>query len=1526
MADTTSTTQFKADISQLKSAMQAAQRQVRLASSEFQKASAGLDDWSSSATGLQAKIKQLNSTLSAQKKQVELANEEWEKTVKVYGENSAEADRAKMKLNGYEAAVAKTEKQLNQYTQELKDCEEGTGRFADETEDLDTAVSQVSDGFTTMKGVLANLVADGIRLAIDAVKELGRETLQAGMDFESGMAQVAAVSGASSEELELLTEKAKEMGAKTKFSATESAEAFNYMAMAGWSVEDMLDGIEGLMNLAAASGSDLATTSDIVTDALTAMGYSASDAGRLADVMAAASSNANTNVEMMGQTFQYAAPIIGALGYNMEDAAVQIGLMANAGIKGEKAGTALRSILTRLSAPPKECADAMEELGISMTDSEGNMKSLDEIMGDLRKAFNELNETEQTSYAKHIAGQEAMSGLLAIVNAAPADYEKLTKAVNESSGAAEKMADTMNDTVEGQLTLLKSQIEGIQIQIYEKLTPALRDGLDKVSETLEGIDWGKVGDKLGDFAAKAIDLFVKIIDNADGIIEVVKSIGTVLVATFVINKIAGFAQMIAGLVTTFRTLKTATDAATTSQKLLNLAQAVTPIGAITAAVAGLATGLIYFMGKTDETKEKLATLTEFEQEQVDKVYELSQAYNELSQARDEQVAGINAEFQHYEDLATELDGLVDANGRVKEGYEDRVNFILTTLNEAVGTEMELVDGVIQNYQDEKAAIEQLIETKKAEAILSANEEAYTTAIQNRDEALQNYITTQGIYAQNKSDLAAAEEKYQNAMSMTSTEYAKLHGLESDLGTASRLLANEQSALADELSAAQGAVGESRRAMQLAEDTYVGYQSTIQNYEGLSSAIISGDADKINAALTNMQYNFITAETGTRESLERQVRDMEANYKNLQAAVDSGSEVVTKEMVDEAKGMVEASKKELDKFGTEGKKSVDEGMREYTSAMKAKKGEVVDASKEVTEAGAKKMDDPKAFKKSGENNGQGYIDGLLNKQSSINSTAGNLGTGSINKLNDAIDAHSPSKKTTNSGEYFGQGFINGMNNKASAIYQKAYELGQKAVKAIREAQQEGSPSKLTFISGVNFSQGYINGIASMQGELQKTVKKMTTVALKQAMTLDNFDFSKSAQNAADYLSKELSDKTTYMINKANNDISKALNELQTDIDNLTAEKAEQTKYYDERINGISDEDIKAKLKREKAKVEAYYDDLIAEQKKVKEDYQTASSEMIKEFTTAVNEYSSQAQQLINDTINGVSNRYQEKYDALIDKQNSLISKLKSAGDLFEISGAGIMTVNDINEQTKQIKEYTAKLAEIKKKVSADLFDEIASYDMKEGSAFIDRLLALSDADLKAYSQAYDEKMSVAEKLSESIYKSDFDTVAKDYKNELNKAFKDLPKQLETIGNDTMKGFVEGLTKNTDYMTDQVQDFVASMVETFKDELKIKSPSRVMMAIGDFTGEGFVDGLKNTINNIKKTAKSMAETVATPLSSIKSNMGSMKAAVGDSKGLTSQTTNVVNNYNLTQNNISPKSLSALETYQARRQQLAMVKAMT
>lgn len=303
---------------------------------------------------------------------------------------------------------------------------------------------------------------------------LGTAAVKITSDFESAMSKVSAISGATGGDLDALNKKAQEMGAKTKFSATESAEAFTYMAMAGWKTEDMLSGIDGIMSLAAADGLDLATTSDIVTDALTAFGLSASDSGHFADVLAKASSNANTNVSMLGESFKYAAPIAGALGYSAEDTATALGLMANAGIKGSQGGTALRGSLTRLIKPTDDAAALMEQYGLSMTNADGSMKSLGEVMNMLRDKLGGLTEAEQAQVAAQIFGQEAMSGMLAIINASDSDYAKLTDAIYDADGAAQQMADTMLDNLSGQLTLLKSALEGLAIQFGEILTPYIK--------------------------------------------------------------------------------------------------------------------------------------------------------------------------------------------------------------------------------------------------------------------------------------------------------------------------------------------------------------------------------------------------------------------------------------------------------------------------------------------------------------------------------------------------------------------------------------------------------------------------------------------------------------------------------------------------------------------------------------------------------------------------------------------------------------------------------------------------------------------------------------------------------------------------------------------------------------------------------------------------------------------------------------------------------------------------------------------
>jgi TP901 family phage tail tape measure protein len=332
------------------------------------------------------------------------------------------------------------------------------------------AGKQIQNAGKTISSVGSTLTT-AITLPIAGVATAAVKTAA---DFEAAMSEVGAISGATSEDMKILTNKAKEMGATTAFSASESAEAMKYMAMAGWKTADMTEGIAGIMNLAAASGEDLAATSDIVTDGLTAFGMAAKESGRFADVMAATSSNANTNVALMGETFKYCASTAGAMGYSIEDISVAIGIMGNAGIKGSMAGTTLKNTIANLAKPTDAQAAMMQKLGISLTDSSGNMKSFAEVMQNLRSSFAGLSETEKAAAATTIAGKESMAGLLTIVNASAEDFDKLTAAINGSSGSAEEMAAKMLDNLKGQLTLLKSALEGIAITIGDKLLPYIK--------------------------------------------------------------------------------------------------------------------------------------------------------------------------------------------------------------------------------------------------------------------------------------------------------------------------------------------------------------------------------------------------------------------------------------------------------------------------------------------------------------------------------------------------------------------------------------------------------------------------------------------------------------------------------------------------------------------------------------------------------------------------------------------------------------------------------------------------------------------------------------------------------------------------------------------------------------------------------------------------------------------------------------------------------------------------------------------
>lgn len=429
---------------------------------------------------------QLTSKISSQESELKKLKQDYVNVVLEQGKGSAEAQNLKSKISSLNTELQANKTRLNtaeDALEEFKDGEEEAGKGAIKMGDLIKA-NVISD--VIMSGL--KKVADLMMSCARKVWDFAKESIKVGASFEAGMSQVSAISGATGDDLDRLTAKAQEMGAKTKFTATESAEAFKYMAIAGWRTEEMLDGISGVMNLAAASGEDLGRVSDIVTDNITALGLSSKDTDEFVNLLARTVTGTNTNVEQLGEAYKYCATTAGALGYEAKDVSLALGLMADSGLKGSQAGTALRSVMSRLAADTNGARSTLEELGVQVINQDGSMRSLGEVITDIRPAFDKLTESQKAETAEIIAGKTGMSGLLAIANSTPATFEKVTAALDNTAVTAESMANTMIDNLDGAITILKSSLEGFRITLFQQIDEPLKEVVKEATGSLNNLN------------------------------------------------------------------------------------------------------------------------------------------------------------------------------------------------------------------------------------------------------------------------------------------------------------------------------------------------------------------------------------------------------------------------------------------------------------------------------------------------------------------------------------------------------------------------------------------------------------------------------------------------------------------------------------------------------------------------------------------------------------------------------------------------------------------------------------------------------------------------------------------------------------------------------------------------------------------------------------------------------------------------------------------------------------------------------
>lgn len=935
-------------------------------------------------------------------------------------------------------------------------------------------------GSITAKGMKAATVAiTGTAAALGGV---AAAAIKVGSDFESQMSRVKAISGATGEEFEQLKEQAMQLGADTSFSASQAAEGMENLAAAGFTTSEIMNAMPGLLNLAAASGEDLASSSDIAASTLRGFGLAASDAAHVADVLAANANRTNSSVADTGEAMKYIAPLARAAGLSLEETAAAIGIMANAGVNGSQAGTSLRGALSRLSKPTKDMSEAMDELGISFYDSNGKMKSLTEQVGMLRQATEGMTDEQKNNYLVTLYGQEALSGMLALINEGEGSLGELTEAYRSCDGEAQKAAETMQDNLSGALEQLGGSAETLGLAFYNsvadnlknaaktatesinnitdsfnngglneaiqtagdefanlaieaashapemvdtavdfiesfasgiasnkgrilgaagemaesmasglaellpsKLQEPVEDAIDAVAESLS--DGGlkeaaetaadtldNVVDAVGNLADKALPPLTKALDFAGENLDLIAASATAAFTAFKGYKVVNETTSILKKgVKTWKTASAAVDAyyaaqllamesgvatnatltagqavvgmftgkvnlATKAQTLWNVAMKANPIGLVISAVAALAAGLsVYALTQkeaesaTDKANKKLA--------------EQAEAIRETQAARQEEVAGIQTQFGYYQQLWDELQGIVDQNGKIMEGQEERAAFITSTLSEALGVEIETTDGVIQKYGELTQSIDQVIQKKKAEAILSAYEDDYTTAIKNQTQAAKEVSRTFDDYSEALRASEEATRKLEDATASMTTEQA------AGSFEIMRLQQAQMEADAELL--------EAEKAFDNAKTASNEYLTTISNYEAAMGAVESGSE---NAALSVLALanDMKRAGEASEEALKEQAESFLQSYDDMRAAAAEKGSGVTNEMVTQARIMWLMAQIEYEKGSTNNIASIEAYQNEINQLLgnSGNPEAAAQEAKETTEAATNALQEGK----------------------------------------------------------------------------------------------------------------------------------------------------------------------------------------------------------------------------------------------------------------------------------------------------------------------------------------------------------------------------------------------------------------------------------------------------------------------------------------------------------------------------------------------------------------------------------------
>ena len=1535
--------------SQFKAAIKNINANIKSLNAALKSSDAAFKGNEKSEQALTQKSKLLQQAIQATKQKVQALATQYEKSAQKtqllkqnleaakaeFGANSKEAANAEIAYNRQAAATQSLAAQhtqaaasLQQLETELADVERESSsaaqaerRAAEAAEELARQQQEAADKVAATsdqlgKGAQAMQAVNQAALAVAAA--IGAVTVAAtkvGMDFEAQMSKVAAISGATEEDFAALSAKAKEMGATTKFSATESGQALEYMAMAGWKSEQMIAGLPGIMNLAAAAGEDLGTTSDIVTDALTAFNMTADQSGHFADVIAAASSNANTNVSLLGESFKYVGTQAGALGYSAEDVSLALGLMANAGLKGSMSGTALSTMLTRLATNTKGARDAVEELGVQFYNEDGTARDLNSVLKDLRKATANLTVEQKSNIAKTVAGQEAQKGLLAILNAQESDYKKLESAIYSADGAAKRMADTMNDNLKGQLTLMGSALEGAGIAFYEKfqepLTDAVRIASDKISQFTTMLDSGQLD-----------SAFTGIATVAAGVTAAIVAMNAVLV----VRDLANFATAAAAGAQALQAYTAATKAGAAAQGALNLVQSLSPMGVFAVAVAGVAAAVGVYVAATHSAESETDKLSK----QVD---ELTSTYNEyqkqqddIAQRKEDALSTSMAEINHLQSMVSELESMRGVNGEISEQDKARARVLTEMINEIMPGAVEWIDEQGKAYARTADSLDALIAKEQLKAWLDANQESYQAAMQN-----QNNLISEITKASD------AIEKEQNHLK-------ELQDAQAEAVDAGNLVKFDR--LQIEIDETNQKLQEAEGVLDGYEQEYVNSVNTITQYESQKAALLSDDEEQIRAALDETKMNLVQYTGANQKELKQQAADTQANYEELVRMSVKYPAMVTKAQLDEARERASKAKTIAEQAGKEEAAAQTaahiKGLESGISGIQAAVKTITDAANAEFQKGASKA------RESGKNFTLGFTQGISGWISVATAAAEKVAGAAASAANAALKIQSPSRVMIESGEYFDLGLAKGIKDNSQKTETEAEKMSKRVLSAATEwMDSKKAENKVTVDSELKFWQDMLE-TASLSGDALIDVQKKVN-DLTKSLSKDRYEESKKwidAEKELNRLSAEQELEAWERVAKRLNldlkeqiQAEKQVADKKSEISkaSLAASKKwiEEEKYYD-RLS--AEEEIAAwarVLDRKNLGLEEqleadklYY----AAQKQLQQDQEKALEEQQKKLEQISKEYENSLKSRV-DSLNSYAGIFDKIEKDTKVTGNELLKNLKDQvkyfkdwqADMLTLEGKGItgplleelnnlgpaaadqihalsrMTSAQLDEYAKLYEEKANLIAE-QAKIDVPIPVELQVQPIDPAKVITEKdqtalKTAIGSVFSAAYTGGFAEKAALflqtgansLIKYTEGLVKAN--PVLKDNTEEIMDNSVDQVASykgaMTSTGYNLMLGVASGVASGRSAVVNAVAATLAAAVAAAKESMKIHSPSQVMAGIGDYMAQGLEVGwtrrMKSVVEEIRdsipvpevasphRSMQSVGEGVVNALSSVVGGYG-------------------------------------------------------